>query len=101
MASKFGHTFSPGQSPLHEMTLQMASSIHCQDEISYKIYQPTAASYGGTSAYDQLPFHVSSCIRMITTQASKLPKKENFQYLANQWRESTFIYREQNRQVDQ
>lgn len=46
------------------MILQMAFSIHYQDETFCKTYQPTAASDGGTSVYDQLPFHVSSCIKV-------------------------------------
>ena len=38
----------------------MVSSIHCQGWTSYMPCQPTFAFYGGTSACDQLPFHVSS-----------------------------------------
>lgn len=63
MESKIGHTVSQEQSPWREMILKMAFSIHYQDETSCKTCPPTSASNSGTSVYDQLPFHVSSCIK--------------------------------------
>ena len=53
-------TSSLGQFPLRGKTQQMASSIHYQGETFCMTCRPTFVFYGGTSAYDQLPYHVFS-----------------------------------------
>lgn len=54
-------TFSRGQCPWHEKNQQKVSSIHYQDVTSCTTCQPIFASFGGTWACVQLPFHVSYC----------------------------------------
>lgn len=70
-------TFSQGLCLLHGMNQQTAFSIHSQDWTSCMPCQPTSDFYGESSAYDRLPYRVSSCIKL-------KPHYRNVFSLANQ-----------------
>jgi hypothetical protein len=73
-------TSSQEQCPWHGTILQRVSSTHCPSDSSCKPCQPTFGSCGGSSTCDQLPYHVSSCVKQFK---HRLQLNENNKYARN------------------